>query len=62
MGELINLFDRKKKAIKEEIKEIGQPAVMAFKEQAKKNVANEERQHQERLAANKKVLRSYRIK
>ena len=68
MGEVVNLSDRRLSSLcdkisktenKEEKKKV---ALEIFKEAERKNKEKKERLRKERAAANKKVLRSYRIK
>lgn len=61
MGDVINIFDRKK--VKEETKVIETETTIdeKFKELIKLNKENEERIKKERAQANKNVKKSYRI-
>lgn len=57
MGEVINMFDRKRTKV-----ETAEKTKADFEEAAKKNKENEERRRKERQQANQSVLKNYRIK
>lgn len=63
MGDVIDLWnrDRKQKSDADKVSD-SEPLSKAFTDEIAKNKANKEKIEQERLQANKGVLRSYRIK